>query len=620
MVTSTAPVSQADFILGDWLVQPDLNQASRNGTPTRLEPKAMQVLVCLVQRAPEVVTKEQLLNEVWPDTFVGDQVLATAIWQLRQALGNGGGRSEVIETIPKRGYRLVAAVSTIPKNMAAEPDPALKGKARTTLGRVTAVALLVTLAAAATWWRLHSNGRITSIAVLPLANYSSDPDQEYFADGVTEELTTDLSHIDSIRVISRTSTERYKGTKKPLPEIGRELGVDALVEGSVQRSGERVRITVQLIQARTEKHLWAESYERKAGDLLTLRAEIASAVMREIRATVSPRARKALEQARNVPPEAHEVYLLGWSYASKGNFEKSIEYYQRAIQIYPDYVLAHAEMAESLANLDFVPERRSANYDKAVVAANRALELDPDLSEALLRFADLKFYFDWEWSECDKGFRRARDVDPGSSDARYHYGLCLSQLGRDEEALPEMERYRELDPLVPRPYLQLGMILRHLGRLDQAIEQMKKGIELNPDNPRLFERIGLFYTEAHRNADAAAAYTRAKTLRGHTEDAERLRLAYQSSYEAFRSEYERQRRAALEKQLAQFQKDGSRPFAIATLYVELGEKDKAFEWLEKAYRSRSPMLTQLKAALAWDPVRSDPRYAAMLRRINLPEN
>src|SRR5215470_1609989 len=372
------------FTVGEWTVLPGLNSLERNGRMVRLEPKVMQVLMVLCEHCGQVVSKEQVFHRVWPDTFVSDEVLTRAVSELRKVFEDSPQEPKYIQTIPKGGYRLVATVVREPANR--------KDWYSERWRMLTAATAVLLLAALASFYTLNarklgaSKVVITSLAVLPLANLSGDAGQDYFADGMTDELTTRLSNIGALRVISRTSVMHYKGTQKTIPEIGRELNVDAVLEGSVLRSGDKVRISSQLIQASTDKHLWAESYERDLRDVLALQGEVAGAIAEHVRGKLTPQEQASLASSRTVNPEAYEAYLQGqyfWNQLTEEGIKKSIEYFQKAIHLAPDYAPAYASLAFSynlLASSEFAPP--TENYSKARRLAQQALEKDETLPDA----------------------------------------------------------------------------------------------------------------------------------------------------------------------------------------------------------------------------------------------
>jgi TolB-like protein/DNA-binding winged helix-turn-helix (wHTH) protein len=465
-----------------------MNTLEANGATRHIEPKAMQVLVYLAEHADEVVTKEQLIGAVWTDTFVTDDVLTRCIFELRKAFGDDAKNPKVIETIPRSGYRLLEPVQRT-------PDQAIATRMATSKWSIVAAAV-VFLALLAIGLNFSSLRRILlpprafsvrSLAVLPLANLSGDPDQEYFTDGMTEELIKDLAKIGTVRLISRTSAMGYKGTHKSLPEIARELGVDAIVEGAVQRSGGRVRITAQLIEARDDRHLWAGSYDRDLKDVLLLQADVASAVVGQINAKLTPQTTHAsTAAARSIDPEAHEAYLQGlyfWNKLTEADTKKSIDYFEKAIQRAPDYAEAYSALAFSytlLASLEFEPSRE--NYRRAKDLAQKAVELDDSLSRAHAALGFVFCYGDWNWPAAEAQFKRANDLDPNGEGGHDVYAVYLSDMGRTAEAISEMKKSLEFDPVSVLKLQNLGLIYAQAGEMDKAIGQFQKILVLDSNS------------------------------------------------------------------------------------------------------------------------------------------
>ena len=450
---------------------------------------------------------------------------------------------------------------------------------------------------------------IDSIAVLPLENLSHDPNQEYFADGMTEELITNLGKISALRVISRTSVMRYKGTKKPLPEIARELNVDAVVEGAVLRSGNRVRITAQLIQANPEKHLWADSYERDPRDILALQSEVARAITDEIKIKVSPQEQARLARARQVNPQAHELYLKGQYYNNRRDPEKASDYFKAAINADPTYAPPYAGLAavySYLGRFEVLPA--SEAFSKARAAAEKALELDETLGEAHAALGFTLLSFDWDWTAAEREYKRALELSPSVAPIRSSYGQFLVRMGRHQEAIREARRGVELDPVSPERYVDLGWIYWESRQYDQALEQYRKTLELDPT-----QNVSFYFAVAFREKgmyqEAIAEFLQmpdnpVKFGQGGNAYARAGRV--------------REAREAIRKLKERAKIDFRGTCMVALVYAGLGEKDQAFEWLEKAYLVRDRGMTFLKIDPGLDPLRSDSRFQDLLRRMNFP--
>jgi eukaryotic-like serine/threonine-protein kinase len=480
-----------------------------------------------------------------------------------------------------------------------------------------AVGLLLVLPAGRPRARPAASGKIESLAVLPLANLSADPQQEYFADGMTEELITVLSQIGALRVSSRTSAMRYKGTRKPLPEIARELDVDAIVEGSVLRVGDRVRITAQLIQAATDKHLWASSYDRDLRDVLALQGDVAQAIAGEIGVRLTSEERSRFARTKKVDPEAYEAYLKGKFHMTRStasDTQKSLEYFQQAAAKQPDYALAHAAIAgayERLAGSAYNVLSPREAFPKAKAAAMRALTLDPTLAEPYALLGWASFVFDRDWTTAENQFRRALRPSPNDQAAHQNYSLFLARMGRFDEAIREVIRGQELDPLSLGAIVDVGSVLHMARRDDEAIPWFRRVLDMDPTFPRAHWGLGLSLVALKRYDDAIAELRRAADL---SSGGVMLgSLGYACAVANRRAE-------ALE--IVERLEESSKvqyvpPAAVAIVFSGLGEKEQAMEWLEKAEEARDPWVTGLKVEPMFDPLRSDPRFLELLHRVGL---
>ena len=465
--------------------------------------------------------------------------------------------------------------------------------------------------------RRAARQRISSLAVLPLANLSRDPEQEYFADGMTEALITDLAKIRALKVISRTSAMRYKGSEKPLPEIARELNVDALVEGSVLRAGDQVRITAQLIHGATDEHLWAESYQRPLQDVLSLQADVAHAIAQEIQVKLTPRERARLTTVRPVNPAAHEAYLKGryhWNQWHAEGFRKGVEYFQQAVEADSSYAAAYAGLAEACAFLGYwgyLPLQDV--YPKAKAAAIKALALDETLGEAHCALGAVRWFHDWDLAEAEKEFKRALELSPNDADARVWYSVFLSVIKGDlEKSLAEAKRARELDPFSSYVNAVSAWTFLWARQYDRAIEQAGKTLELNPLAVQAYYAMGSAFVMKGAFPEAIETCEKAMEV-----SSDSLSLAFLGALYARAGKTEKAQ--ALRRELTE--KASHVPaMYFAWLHLCVGEDDMAFEWLEKAYQAREPMLFWIRASPLSDPVRQDPRFQALLRRMNFPEN
>jgi TolB-like protein/DNA-binding winged helix-turn-helix (wHTH) protein/Tfp pilus assembly protein PilF len=614
----------------------------RDGVRVRLQEQPLRVLEALLAQPGEPVTRDTLRQRLWPDdTFVDfDNGLNRAINRLRAALGDEASNPRFIETLERRGYRFIAPVEapTAASRPAAEritspePPPAERPRRRRAwLGAsAVAVALAVALAAVAALRerRGGSSDRpaIRSLAVLPLANLTGDPGQEYFSDGMTEALITNLASLPGLRVISRQSVMRYKGSEKPLPEIARELGVDGVIEGSVVRSGGRVRLTAQLIHGSTDAHVWARSYERKLEDVLALQAELSRAVAEEVRVTVGAQASRRLTSQPPVDPEAYDAYLLGrhhWNLRTAEALERALGHFKAAVARDPAFALAHAGIALAQGPrhvLGYVPPGSGLAEHRA--AAERALELDPGLGDARAALAVVHAE-EWRWDLAEAEFRRAIEADPGSSVSYLWYGWMLHALGRFEESLVHRRRALELDPLNAPVNRAVARELGSLGRDAEAVAQWARTLELGPDSAPSLLSVALLHFERARTAEGQQYLRRARSVE-QDDPATVASLAVVSAVAGDAGEARR-----LLRQL-----EGERryvsPVLRAYVHAALGEDDAAFVLLDQACAAKDPMLIGLGVGEAGavlrlsEPrlatVRTDPRFVALLRKMGVPHS
>lgn len=619
------------FLMGPWLVQPCLNTVSRNGRDIRLTPKVMEVLVCLANHAPKPVSKEDLLQTIWPDTFVGDDVLKGAISELRRVFEDDAKHPSIIQTIAKRGYRLMAPVEPVDGEQDKSPtvrslDPPKKRGSWWTVALVSSgvVGLLLILGAAFNVLSLRdrlagkrASPQIRSIAVLPLENLSGAPGQEYFVDGMTDALITDLAQIGSVRIISRTSSMQYKQTRKSLPEIARELNVDGIVEGTVQRSGDRVRITAQLIEGTSDKHLWANSYERDMSDVFALERDVTEDIAGQVRAQLTTPDQTPSQQARPVNAKALEAYLQGnYHLAGQGRGlgdeekRKATEYFQQAIDADPNFAPAFVGMAQAHENLLI-----GSNSTVRVRVAERAIEIDPANSDARVVLGWVKWqpYLDWQGAEQE--FRHAIALNPNNANA--HDGLAglLGAMGRLDEALREGQIAQELDP--NQDHLSDALWRRR--DYDGTIAIQRMMLKRHPDDGYLHEYLFETYTVKGMHKEAIQEGQQALRLFGLSEAATRVQHAF--TIAGYRGAI---RQVAKEFEDLQAAKQAFLPGNLAHFYTILGEKDRAFYWLQQAYEHREMIgidggLYCMKTDPMYDPLRSDPRFKDLLRRMGLPQ-
>jgi TolB-like protein/DNA-binding winged helix-turn-helix (wHTH) protein/Flp pilus assembly protein TadD len=622
-----------DFRVGAWLVRPSLNTVSRNGASIHVQPKVMEVLVSLASQPGEAIPKDQLLKTVWPDTFVTDDVLVGSISELRRVFEDDAREPRFIQTIPKRGYRLIAPVEPangVLDNAPVPQSPQIGGASTMEAGhwRLRAAAfagaalLLVALIAGSgkirRWLPAASNSpSIHSIAVLPLQNLSGDATQEYFSDGMTDALITDLAQISSLKVISRTSSMQYKQTKKSLPEIARELNVDGIVEGTVQRSGDRVRITAQLIQGSSDKHLWANSYERDTRDTFALERDVTEEIARQVRARLSTPNDAPMAQPLPVNPKALDAYLQGNYYLTRGERglndeekQRAAEYFQLAIDAAPGFVPAYIGLADAHDNRMLGSSEDTAIRRKA---AEKALALDPRSSDGLNILASIQ-WGDFDWSGAEQEYRQAIALNPNSASAHDGFSAFLASMGRLDEALREGLRAQELDPNEDH----LSNILCMRGEDDRAIELLQRIAASHPDDGMAHYNLYRAYVQKGAHKEAVEELVNAANLFGMSDLASNLQRTFDASgWQGAMRQFA--------KDMESLQAAGQEfvPENLAVAYVAVGDKDRAFYWLEQGYNHREMashdwgvMILKVDPLLV--PLRSDPRFKDLLRRMGLP--
>jgi TolB-like protein/DNA-binding winged helix-turn-helix (wHTH) protein len=622
----------------------------KHGSKVKLQGQPVKILAILLARPGEMVTREALGKELWPeDTFVDfDSGLNSAIKKLREALGDSRENSRFIETLPRRGYRFIAPVEEA-ESAAPGPSTSYEPPVQAPAGRrwsryrlpvmvgagVGALLFIFIGTYDARWSeRLGAETRprpgtgqqsIQSLAVLPLENLSSDPDQEYFAEGMTDALTTDLAKIRTLKVISRTSSMQFKGTKKPLQQIAKELNVDALVEGTVERSGSRVRITAQLIDVRNDRNLWAESYERDLRDVLALQSQVARAIASEIKVDLQPQEQTRLATVRQVDPEAEIAYLRGryemdkWT---REGFKEGFRYFQQAVQEDPAFAEAWAGLSDAYFEWGQVGIAPLAEtLPKARAAAQKALELDETLSEAHVSVATITAAHGPTPSVAEKELQRAIALDPSNARAHQVYGIYLRQHGRLDQSLAELERAEELDPLTPKKKNNLGVALYFVGRYDEALEWFHQVPDPDLDSEKRHRRMAEIYEHKRMQKEAIAEFVASLTFGAKTDLAARVERSYVSSgYTEAKETLLRGEVNWAEKQAM----SGTVPenaFWIARDYALLGDKSKAIGWLETAYQNRSGgFLSGGFEDYKIDPqladLRSDPRIQELARRFD----
>jgi TolB-like protein/DNA-binding winged helix-turn-helix (wHTH) protein/Tfp pilus assembly protein PilF len=616
------PSKPGSLTFGIFKVDLKASELRKAGIKQKLAPQPFQVLQALLERPGEVVTREQLRDLLWPDhTFVDyDLALKKAVNRLRDVLGDSAASPRFIETIPRQGYRFLAEVRAVASSVPSPPaDARVYWKLAVGLSCATAAALLFAFNVGKLRSRIFAYSRpaeIRSIAVLPLQNLSNDPAQEYFTEGITDALTTDLAQIGSLRVISRTSAVQFKGSRETLPQIGRDLNVDAIVEGTVARTESHVRITAQLIDANSDHHLWARSYERDLKDVLALQDEVARDIAEEIRIKLTPKERTLLTRVQAIDPEAHDDYLRGRFWWSKRTAEgewKGLDYFQKAIAKEPNYALAYAGVADSYLVLGH--HGRMAPREalpKAKQAAIKALELDPSLAEAHTSLATVKLAYDWDWPGAENEFKQALALNPNYSTAHHWYSHYLVPMGRLDEAIQELERARELDPFSAPVNDFLGMTLYFDRQYDDAIRQFRRALEMHPEMTEWHDEIANTYEQKNSLAEAFAERQQTVRLNGDTQLAASLEQVYQhSGYKGYLAA-----RIQSQEQASKFGSVDN--MHLAHLCAILGDQAHALHYLENAYDERNPWLLNVQVDPAMDSLRSSAGFRDLIRRIGLP--
>ncbi len=602
------------------------------GQKIRLRPQAAKVLILLASRAGELVTRDELKQKIWGQDTFGDfeHGLNLCIRLIRGALNDDADTPRYVETLPRQGYRFIAAVEDVRQQ---KPVPSVEAAAasasmpsRRIFWTTAAAAIVLVIAIAVVvanprQWRSRFLGTtlnpVRSIAVLPLQNLTGDVAQDYFADGMTEALTTDLARMESLQVISRTSTMQYKAAKKSLPAIGRELNADAIVEGSVQRSGNRVRVTAQLVRAADDRHLWANSYERDFRDILALQDDVASDIAKQIESRLGGPRPAPAPKMQPVSPEAYETYLKANYYLDSFNLQKSIEYYNQVIKLDPNYAPAYAHMARSYFFMAFFGALSpKEGWGKVKEAATLAVEKDDQLPEGHGALALAKLHSDWDFAGAEREFKRALELNPNNADIRHDYAHYLMAMGRMAESEAESKRAVALDPMGDA--LNSCLCWHSFAARDyaQSVRLAQKFLTSQPDDPWELTILGWDYEQKRMPEQAIAEFT--KAVKG-TKDTPFNSFYLAALGHGYALAGNRQ---DAEKVLQSLSDRGKKsyvsPFDLALIHVALGENDKAFAILDKAIAERSTFLVYSKWEPRLDPLRSDPRFKQILKQIGVP--
>lgn len=606
----------------------------KDGRKIQLQDQPFRVLAILLECPGEVVTREQLQQRLWSsDTYVGfDEGLNTAIRKLRVAFGDSAENPRFIETVSRRGYRFIAPVETelIPSLSPPASTVAVKPQSIHIKTRWIGFAVFVIAVCAAAFFvrsaahRKSLQGKIM-LVVLPLENFTGDPQQDYLADGITEEIIAQLGSLDPqhLGVIARTSAMHYKHTHKSAAQISREVGADYLLEGSIRHSGDRIRVTAQLIQSSDQSHLWADSYDRELSDVLRIESDIASSVAGEIRLKLSQQIHQRLTAARVTNAEAHDEYLRGlqgWNLRTRDGFHEAIKSFTRATELDPGYAPSFAGLARvySLAPI-FADMPPAEAAPKAIEAANRALSLDETLADAHCALGFVKAHYEYDWPAAEREFRRAMELEPNNAYAHLFYSNSyLSPLGYHEEAIGEIRKAMELDPLSPHIQSFAGVTFKWARRYDDSLAQFQRVNQMDPNFPLNHERLAQLYAILGRYDEAISEETKARLLVGEKPQDVLAKIDILKREFATRGEHGYWRVQLL------LARDGHNPpeayvrsYGLAIIYAHLGEKTKAFENLENALAERDTQITELAIEPQFDSLRSDARFADLERRVGL---
>jgi len=662
------------YEFGPFVLDPGERLLRHGAARMELPPRAFDTLLVLVENNGRLLEKDALMRTVWGDTVVEENNLSQVVYMLRKALRDGEDGSRYIETVPKRGYRFVAAVreseaveanrehrnarassSTLPPRSTGYPDtiavPALVSspleadsdprfglganhleppippsalRNSWAKGLLTGLAIVILVAGvgAAGWKRglfgEAGPGPIRSVAVLPLQNLSNDADQEYFVDGMTDELITDLAQIRALKVVSKTSIMKYKGARISVPQIGRDLGVDAVVEGSVLRSGDRVRITAQLIRTATDRHIWAAAYDGDLKDVLSLQARVAEAITEEVKLNLTAEESGRLRRGQAVNTEAFDLYLRGRYALNQRNipgFQKAIGFFNQAVEKDADFALAYSGLADSYTLLVLYGEP-PATMTSAKAAAEKALRLDATLAEAHTSLAAVRILQDWDWAGAEQEFQRALDLNPNFAQAHHWYGnLLLGPEGRHDEAIAELQRAQELDPLCLIINADTGFAYYLAGRYDLALQAYQRVLATNPNFVPVHFYLSQYYRQTGQYDFWLKQSMENYRLSGFSSRSQDMQQLYRQG--GFRAVMEEMAKPGRSSSFANSQDPGVGACNSADANAILGRNQRALDSLEECYREASIALIYVKVDPVWTNLRPEPRFQNLLRRMGL---
>jgi TolB-like protein/DNA-binding winged helix-turn-helix (wHTH) protein len=632
------------YAFGEFRADAQSRVLRRGEEPIAVTPKAFDVLLLLIQHSGEVVSKDQLMQTVWPDSFVEESNLTQTVFMLRKALGETSSQRYIL-TVQGRGYRFAPDVKTVPVNGhvpdrtwdaatqgtgLAEPAAVnLPFRGKRTRTRPLAFVLLALVVAGlllrflpAFLRRANASPPMHSIAVLPLENLSGDPAQDYFADAMTDELITDLAKVGALRVTSRTTVTLYKHTSKTLPDIARELNVDGIVEGSIVRSGQRVRVTAQLIRGSVDQHLWAETYDRDFGDALQLQSDVARAITEQVRAQLTPELNAQFNTSRSVDPEAYDSYLRGRyqiyneSFTDPTSLNLAKDAFEDAIRRDPNFSPAYSGLAETYVCMAIFGQGEisaAEAFSLARKATAKALELDPSNGEAYDALGSLNWHADFDWKAAEQSFSKAIALSPSFSCAHEDRAIFLALMGRRAEALAELQSSKQLDPGPISDGVESAVYFQ-LREWERLLESSRRQLASNANDWTVHASLGVGYESMRKFPEAIAEYQKAIELSNGGDLNAVASLGHAYAVAGHRYEAEK-----ILRDLEQKSREGkASPYLPATIYAGLGEKDKSLALIEKAYREKSlDVAWILKPDLRTDSLRSDPRFQDLLHRVGL---
>jgi TolB-like protein/Tfp pilus assembly protein PilF len=586
------------YAFGPFLLNPAEGLLLRNGKPVALTPKAFETLLVLVRSAGHVVGKDVLIKAVWPDTYVEEANLTQNVFTLRKALGSGDRGRPYIETIPRRGYRFVSTVRKLRAGSSRKQVAKKGGRSRVAQGR-----------------RKTAAKAVTSIAVLPLVNAGADPGAEYLSDGITESIINKLSRLPGLRVMARSTAFRYKGRETDPQEVGRQLGVGAVLMGRVLQLGQRLIIRTELIDATNGYHIWGEEYKREASDLLAVQEDIACDISDKLKLKLTGEQKKLLAKRHTENTEAYHAYLKGryyWNRRTESGLLKGIEYFQRAIAVDSDYALAYTGLADCYSLLNsygVLPPRVS--IPKTKEAAEQALRIDEMLAEAHASLGLVNMVYEWDWAGAESEFKRAIKLDPNYATGHHWYALYLRAVGRFDQALVEIRRAQRLDPLSLIIGAAAASHFFYARQYDQAIAGCRETLDLDANFHVARGILGEAFVQKRMYQAAVEELQKVVGLSGGPEALALLGHAYALS--GHRDEAMK----VLDELGGLARRRYIDPSYVALIYTGLAQKDSAFEWLEKSYDDRVPLLSMLKVDPRLDILRSETRYLKLLRRVGL---